>query len=76
MDAEGAAAVFDILHSHLVASTVAGFEALGLQPRDDIRVTALSPQEQRAIDHAGLALCLAVRRVSAVFYAAVDEDGS
>ena len=73
MDAEGAVAVFDILQSHLTGSTAAGFQALGLTFREDICVTALSPQEQRALDHAGLELCSAIREVSRVFYAALKE---
>ena len=35
MDAEGAAAVFDVLQSCLINSAVAEFEILGLHPRED-----------------------------------------
>ena len=71
--AEGAAAVYDVIHSHLVSSTADGWKTLGIAPRPGLRVTTLSSSEQQAMDHAGQAMCEAVREVSRVFYAALQE---
>ncbi len=51
-DAE-VAVVVDVLHSHLCSHAAARFCA-----------TALDPQQQRALDHAGIAVCLSVARLS------------
>ena len=72
MDAEGAAAVLSILEIELTSSTAAGWEALQLEPREDLCVTTLSPTERLALDHASQSLQRAVAEVSRVFYAAVD----
>ena len=73
MDAEGAAAVLSILEDELMINTAAGWETLRLEPREDLCVTALSPTERRALDHASVSLQRAVAEVSRVFYAAVEE---
>ena len=73
MDAEGAAAVLEILEEKLTSSTTAGWEALEMKPRDYLRVTALSPTADRALRYAGLSLRSAVAEVSRIFYAAVEE---
>lgn len=72
MDAEGAAAVLSILEDELVSNTTAGWKALRLKPRGDLCVTALSPMERRALDHASHSLQQAVVEVARIFYAAVE----
>ncbi|RYB05736.1 hypothetical protein [Lichenibacterium ramalinae] len=71
--AEGAAAAYEVIHSHLMGSTADGWKTLGIAPRPGLRVTTLSHCEQQAMDHAGQAMCEAVREVSRVFYAALEE---
>ncbi len=70
MDAEGAAAVLSILESELASSTTIGWEALRLEPREDLRVTVLSPHEDRAMRYASDNLQRMVAEVARVFYAA------
>ncbi len=69
MDAEGAAAVLQVLENELTGSTEAGWKTLGLEPRADLCVTALLPIEQQAMGHASRSLQAAVAEVSRVFYA-------
>ena len=73
MDAEGAVAVQSVLEDALLSSADAGWVALGLKPREDLCVTALSPSEQRALQYASLRVWVAVKEVSQVFRAVLEE---
>ena len=68
MEAQGAAAVLVILEDHLTANINEGWKTLQLPPRSDLRVTALSRVEDRALRHASQSLVEAVKCVAAVFY--------
>ena len=73
MDAEGAAAVLWALEDDLTSSTVAGWKALRLEPREDLCVTVLTPRQQQALDYASRNLQQTVAEVSRIFYAAIER---
>ena len=72
LDAEGAAAVLEVLEDKLRSSTKAGWEALKLREVEGLSVVVSSSQEFRALTYASQNLQDAIAEVSRVFYAAVE----
>ena len=73
MNAEGASAVLSLLQMELMSSTAEGWRTLGLKPRDDLFVMAMSSAEYQALHYAMNDLQKQVAEVARLFYARTKE---